>query len=94
MVFHFFSLHNRFQIKTISLFRYDAADMNIFRSALSACCLSGLDRIRTLITFAREQLEPTKKATTISTAPVGTLSAAVGALTATIHQIETNQTEH
>lgn len=68
--------------RVFSIRRYDAADMNIFRSALSSCVLSGLDNIRHLITIARQQ----KSVSTIL--PVGTLSAAVGAaLTATIDQI-------
>lgn len=74
----------------LSFSRYDAADMNVFRSALSACVLSGLDNIRNLITIARQQiLEKQKPLPSISSAivPAGTLFAAVGALTATIDQI-------
>lgn len=67
--------------------RYDAADMNIFRSALSACVLMGLDNIRNLITYARKQLISIP--TLPSIIPVGTLSSAVGALTATIDNITT-----
>jgi hypothetical protein len=65
--------------------------MNIFRSALSACVLEGLDNVRNLITFARKQLINEQKSipTTTSIIPVGTLSAAVGALTATIDNIRT-----
>ena len=73
-----------------SFSRYDAADMNVFRSALSACVLSGLDNIRNLITIARQQiLEKQKPLPSSSSAivPVGTLFAAVGTLTATIDQI-------
>jgi kelch-like protein 10 len=66
---------------------YDAADMNIFRSALSACVLSGLDNIRNLITFARKQILDEQKSNSII--PVGRLSAAVGALSATIDNIST-----
>jgi len=73
--------------KNFILFRYDAADMNIFRSALSVCVLSGLNNIRNLITFARKQLSHEQK--TISIIPVGTLSSAVGALTSTINNIRT-----
>ena len=73
--------------------------MNVFRSALSACVLSGLDHIRNLITFARKQTVNERKVKTnpvinINPAtvivPVGTLSAAVGALSAAIDQIVTN----
>jgi hypothetical protein len=74
--------------KEILLVRYDAADMNIFRSALSACVLSGLDNIRNLLTIARKQILD-KQTTSSSIIAVGTLSAAVGALTATIDQITT-----
>jgi len=74
--------------KEILLVRYDAADMNIFRSALSACVLSGLDNIRNLLTIARKQILD-KQTTSSSIVAVGTLSAAVGALTATIDQITT-----
>ena len=71
--------------------------MNIFRSALSACVLSGLDNIRNLITFTRKQIideqktnnQITANTTTSSIIAVGTLSAAVGALTATIDNITT-----
>jgi len=65
--------------------------MNIFRSALSACVLKGLDNVRNLITYARKQLINEQKLipTTTSIIPVGTLSAAVGALTATIDNIRT-----
>ena len=76
--------------KKFSFCRYDAADMNIFRSALSACVLSGLDNIRNLITIARQQLLDKQKSVSISSSsivPVGTLSAAVGALTAAIDRI-------
>ncbi|CAF1030044.1 unnamed protein product [Adineta steineri] len=79
---------------------YDAADMNVFRSALSACVLSGLDTIRNLITFARQQILDEQKSKNLnitntdptqpSIMPVGTLSAAVGALSATIDNIITN----
>jgi hypothetical protein len=62
--------------------------MNIFRSALSACVLSGLDNIRNLLTIARKQILD-KQTTSSSIIAVGTLSAAVGALTATIDQITT-----
>ncbi len=74
--------------KEILLVRYDAADMNIFRSALSACVLSGLDNIRNLLTIARKQILD-KQTTSSSIIAVGTISAAVGALTATIDQITT-----
>jgi hypothetical protein len=65
--------------------------MNIFRSALSVCVLSGLENIRNLITFARKQLLNEQKSIlpTSSIVAVGTLSAAVGALTATIDNITT-----
>jgi hypothetical protein len=68
--------------------------MNVFRSALSGCVLSGLDTIRNLITFARQQMideQKLKAPTSISSSiiPVGTLSAAVGALSATIDNIPT-----
>ncbi|CAF1062909.1 unnamed protein product [Rotaria sordida] len=81
---------------------YDAADMNIFRSALSACVLSGLDHIRNLITFARKQIIDEEKlknsniinrnttSSSSSIIAVGTLSAAVGALSSTIDNITTN----
>ncbi|CAF3757459.1 unnamed protein product [Rotaria magnacalcarata] len=79
---------------------YDAADMNIFRSALSVCILAGLDHVRNLITFARKQSidEEKSKNSSITTQhttsptiiPVGTLSAAVGALSSTIDFITTN----
>ncbi|CAF3889332.1 unnamed protein product, partial [Rotaria sp. Silwood1] len=49
---------------------YDVADMNIFRSALSACILSGLDHSRKLIAFARKQTideEKLKKSNIINT---------------------------
>lgn len=58
--------------------------MNIFRSALSACVLSGLDTIRNLITFARQQTLHEQKSI-LSHPAVGTLSAAVGALTTTLN---------
>ena len=61
--------------------------MNIFRSALSACVLSGLDNIRNLLTFARKQILDEQKSNLII--PVGTLSAAVGALSSTIDNIST-----
>jgi len=73
--------------------------MNIFRSALSACVLEGLDNVRNLITFARKQIIDEQKSknsniitpdTTTSIIAVGTLSAAVGALSATIDNIVTN----
>jgi len=80
--------------------RYDAADMNIFRSALSACVLSGFDNVQNLITFARQQIIDEQKSkisnvihrnlTQSSIIAVGTLSAAVGALTATIDNIATH----
>jgi hypothetical protein len=74
--------------------------MNIFRSALSACVLEGLDNVRNLITFARKQIIDEQKSITLHTTttttttsssilPVGTLSAAVGALTSTIDNITT-----
>jgi hypothetical protein len=66
--------------------------MNIFRSALSACVLSGLDTIRNLLTLARKQILDKQNPTTTSTSSiiaVGNLSAAVGALAATIDQITT-----
>ncbi|CAF3675269.1 unnamed protein product [Rotaria sp. Silwood1] len=80
---------------------YDAADMNIFRSALSACILSGFDYVRNLITFARKQIIDEEKlknsniinkdtSTSSSIIAVGTLSAAVGALSSTIDNIITN----
>ncbi|CAF3735659.1 unnamed protein product [Rotaria socialis] len=79
---------------------YDAADMNIFRSALSVCILAGLDHVRNLITFARKQSideEKSKDSSIISQhttsptiIPVGTLSAAVGALSSTIDLITAN----
>ena len=63
---------------------YDAADMNTFRSALSACVLSGLDTVRNLITFARQQPKAL-----FSLPTVGTLSSAVGALTTTLDNLPT-----
>jgi hypothetical protein len=78
--------------KKILLFRYDAADMNIFRSALSACVLSGLDNIRNLLIITRKQILDKQNSITTSSSSiiaVGTLSAAVGALSATIDQITT-----
>jgi hypothetical protein len=65
--------------------------MNIFRSALSVCVLSGLENIQNLITFARKQRLNEQKSIlpTSSIVAVGTLSAAVGALTATIDNITT-----
>lgn len=65
---------------------YDAADMNIFRSALSACVLSGLDTIRNLIKYARQQSLIERKSV-FSLSTVGTLSAAVGALTSTLDNL-------
>lgn len=72
--------------------------MNIFRSALSACVISGLHHIRYLIKLVRQQIlyeERSKNSnktpqtiTSISTVtPVGTLSAAVGTLSSTIDHI-------
>jgi hypothetical protein len=81
------------------MFRYDAADMNVFRSALSACVLSGLTNIRNLITFVRNQtnderqlIKPTIDNHDVATSliPVGTLSDAIGTLTATIDNIMAN----
>ena len=71
--------------------RYDAADMNIFRSALSTCVVSGLEHVRNLIGFARKQMIDEQRATTenptASIVAAGTLSAAVGALVATLDHI-------
>lgn len=64
--------------------------MNVFRSALSACVLSGLENTRHLITLARQQILDKQKALPSSSSaivPAGTLFAAVGALTATLDQI-------
>jgi hypothetical protein len=74
--------------------------MNVFRSALSTCVLSGLDNVRNLITFARILItdeQKTKQSNIINTdtaaasiIAVGTLSAAVGALSAAIDNIANN----
>ena len=82
--------------------RYDAADMNVFRSALSACVLSGLEDVHNLITLARQQMideQNVKRShlvkvdsTQTSIVPVGTLAAAVGALSAALDHITRNNT--
>jgi hypothetical protein len=74
--------------------------MNVFRSALSTCVLSGLDNVRNLITFGRILItdeQKTKQSNIINTdtaaasiIAVGTLSAAVGALSAAIDNIANN----
>ena len=70
--------------------------MNIFRSALSACVLDGLDNVRNIINDARKQLVDEQREKqfrlnasnmNISMNPVGTLTAAVGTLTTTIDNI-------
>ncbi|CAF1403894.1 unnamed protein product [Adineta ricciae] len=81
---------------------YDAADMNVFRSALSACVLSGLENVHNLITLARQQMineQNVKRSDLVkadsaqtSIVPVGNLSAAVGALSAALDHITRNNT--
>ena len=45
------------------ILRYDATDMNIYRSALSACVVSGLPNVKDYIHKQRDRPEEKKKKT-------------------------------